>query len=221
MPIAATHGLKPGLIYLSCATVDPATTQIASTILSASNVTLLACPVFGRPDAARAKMLVAVLAGPTSSKLVAKPYIDAMTRATWDNGTEPHLANVMKLCGNFMLASTLEIMGEAMALADSYNLPRERVLDFIDLFMPSPALKNYAANIARNEFEITPEKLGFAVRGGIKDVGLAITAAERMGQRLRVAEVVRGHLEERIAKGGAELDWASLIFAVKEDRVDM
>ena len=202
---------------MSCGTVDPATTQQASSLLAAAGVTLLSCPVFGRPDAARAKQLIAVLAGPADAKLKTKPYIDAMSRLTWDNGTEPHLANVMKLCGNFMLGSTLEVMAEAMSLADSYELPRERVLDFINLLLPP--LAHYAGNMARGTFEITPTMLGFPVRGGIKDVGLAIKAAERMGQRLRVGEVVRAHFQERIDRGGEELDWASVIYAVKEDRV--
>lgn len=210
---------KSGLIYISCATVDPETTQKTDELLKSAGVTLVACPVFGRPDAARNKMLVAVVGGSESAKQTIKPYVDAVSRATWDQGTEPHLANVMKLCGNFVLASTLEVLSESMALADSYNLPRARILDFVDLFMPSMALKNYAANIANNNFEITPTKLGFPVRGGIKDVGLAMKAAERMGQRLRVAEVVKAHLQERIDKGGAELDWASVVFAVKEDRL--
>lgn len=218
--IATSRDKRPGMIYVTCATVDPKTTEEASAILSDAGVTLLSCPVFGRPDAARAKMIVAVLAGPTDAKSRIKPYLDAMSRATWDQGEQAHLANVMKLCGNFCLVSTLEVLGEAMCLADSYGLPREKLLDCVDLFMPSPGIKNYARAIATKEFENSPTKPGFPVRGGIKDVALAINAAERMGQRLLVGEIAREHLKKREAVGGGELDWASISLAVEEDRVD-
>ncbi|KAI9003804.1 hypothetical protein DFJ74DRAFT_612922 [Hyaloraphidium curvatum] len=210
----------PSLIYVSCATVDPETMAKASAILSSVGATLVACPVFGRPDAARNKLLVGVLAGPPAAKAAVRPFVDGFTRAVWDQGDRAELANVMKVAGNFMLASTLEVISEAMAIADAGGLPREKLLDFVGLFMPSPALKAYATNIAQENFQNSPEHPGFPVRGGIKDVSLALGVAARAGQRLAVGEVVKKHFESRVTSGAGELDWASVLLAVKEDRLD-
>ena len=44
-----------------------------------------------------------------------RPLLDAIGRQTFVVGTEPWQANIAMLCGNFMIASTIEAFGEASA----------------------------------------------------------------------------------------------------------
>jgi 3-hydroxyisobutyrate dehydrogenase-like beta-hydroxyacid dehydrogenase len=43
------------------------------------------------------------------------PLFDAMGQRTCRIGEVPHTANLVKLSGNFLIASVIEALGEAMA----------------------------------------------------------------------------------------------------------
>lgn len=81
-------------------------------------------PVFGRPDAAMEHRVLFCVAGPAEAKQRLQPYFDWCGRGTMDVGTEPHLAHVMKLTGNFFIISAVETISEAMALAEKNGVSR-------------------------------------------------------------------------------------------------
>ena len=74
-------------------------------------------PVFGRPEAAAAAKLFIVAAGPTEAIEKCQPLFGAMGQKTFVIGEKPSDANLVKLSGNFLIAATIESLGEAIALA--------------------------------------------------------------------------------------------------------
>ena len=52
-------------------------------------------PVFGRPEAAHAKQLVAAVAGRPATLQKVRPYIEAMTRAVLEIGEEPQVGPLL------------------------------------------------------------------------------------------------------------------------------
>ena len=75
----------------------------------------------------------------------------------------------------------------------------------------------YAERIEKGSFKITPENLGFAVPGGMKDVGHVIELGKASGVSMPVAEVTMGHLKEVNAmEGGNELDWGAVAVAIRQ-----
>jgi len=53
-----------------------------------------------------------------------QPYLDAMGRGTMRIGNEAYMASVMKLCGNFFIASVIETTAEGMTLAEKNGVSR-------------------------------------------------------------------------------------------------
>jgi len=60
-------------------------------------------------------------AGPAHALDRLQPYLDAMGRRI---GNEAYMASVMKLCGNFFIASVIETTAEGMTLAEKNGVSR-------------------------------------------------------------------------------------------------
>lgn len=92
---------------------------------------LLSAPVFGRPEAAAAAKLFIVAAGNEADFQRAGTLFSAIGQRTFYIGQKPSSANLVKLCGNFMILAAIEAMGEAMALAQKGGVPRKQLLEVL------------------------------------------------------------------------------------------
>ena len=100
----------------------------------------IAAPVFGRPDAAEAGKLFVVAAGEPSAVEHAKPMLEALGQRIFVIGDKPEMATVVKLSGNFLLASVIESLGEAIALTRKYGIDPHAYVEFLtnSLFTAPP-----------------------------------------------------------------------------------
>ncbi len=90
----------------------------------------------------------------------------------------------MKLSGNFLLASVIESLGEAMALMGKAGIDRRQYLDILtSTLFDVPVYKTYGALIANGQFEAA----GFAAPLGHKDIRLTLAAAEDLRVPLPLA----------------------------------
>ncbi|KAJ3131883.1 Serine/threonine-protein phosphatase 2A regulatory subunit B'' subunit gamma [Physocladia obscura] len=203
---AQTKSKASKTIIVSCATVDP---QLVALLANSADkngkITLISCPVFGRPDAAAARQLVGALAGEKWACDLAEPYIKHMTRKiTRLPGESAHTANVLKLTGNFGILSIIEILAQAQTLGEKNGVPRHVVAELLSTLMPGPIVGGYAQRIASDDFAA-----GFSVLGGLKDAGLMLGVAKDSGVKLPFAEIAHEHLT-RQAADNEDLDWGSL-----------
>jgi len=166
----------------------------------------LSVPVFGRPEAAEAKRLLVVAAG--DGKLIERcnPLFDAVGRQTFIAGPEPWQANAVKLCGNFMIASMLETFGEAFATVRKSKVQPQVFLEIMNALFASPVYAGYGRAIAEDKFE----PAGFGLRLGLKDVRLALAAAEECDAPMPIASLLRDHFLDALAHGQSEMDWSSI-----------
>jgi 3-hydroxyisobutyrate dehydrogenase-like beta-hydroxyacid dehydrogenase len=167
----------------------------------------VAAPVFGRPDAAAAATLNILVAARAALVERVRPLLEAMASRIWPLGEAPERANVAKIAGNFMLASAIESMAEASALARAHGIS---AADFLDVMtgtlFAAPAYQGYGKLIAEQQFK----PAGFPLPLGLKDVGLALAAGEGARVPLPFAGVLRDSLLEALAGGDEELDWSAL-----------
>jgi len=105
-------------IHLSMSTISPATASDLKQRHKEHGVHYLACPVFGRPDAARAGKLWLCLAGDDQAKTRVRPLLELLGQGVYDLGSDPAAANVVKVAGNFLIASSIEAMAESFSLAE-------------------------------------------------------------------------------------------------------
>src|SRR5437899_12045864 len=93
-------------------------------------VAYLAAPVFGRPEAAAARRLWICLSGQQSAKQRVQPILAAVSQGIFDFAEDPGAANVVKLCGNFLIAAAIVAFAEARTLSQKCGLVRNEVSEF-------------------------------------------------------------------------------------------
>jgi 3-hydroxyisobutyrate dehydrogenase-like beta-hydroxyacid dehydrogenase len=123
-------GLRRGAIHLSMSTIGTGTASHLAKEHARHGQGYVAAPVFGNPDAAKARQLFVVAAGVPADVERCRPLIGSLGQQTFLVGADPAQANLVKLLGNMMMATTLEMLGETVALL------RKRGLDpklFVDL----------------------------------------------------------------------------------------
>jgi len=205
--------LGPGGVHISMSTVSPATARKMTELHEQEGCTYIAAPVFGRPDAAAARRLWVCCAGATEAKERVQPLLKATGQGIFDFGDDPAMANVVKLCGNFLVVSAMEALAEALTLAEKHGIDRSAVAQFLtQTAFACPIYQNYGRMIAEKRY--TPA--GFQMVLGLKDVNLMLDTAEQAKMPLPLANLVHDHLLSGIAKGRGELDWSALAQIVGE-----
>ena len=167
----------------------------------------MAAPVFGRPDAAEAGKLFVAAAGAKDVVDRCMPILEAIGQRVFVLGEKPEMANVVKLSGNFLIATVIESLSEAIALTRKYGIEPHQYVEFLtNTLFSAPVYKTYGGLIA----DANHEKAGFALRLGLKDVKLALAAADSVDASLPLASLVRDHMLMAIGRGFDGQDWSVL-----------
>ncbi len=198
--------MKPGCVHLSHSTISTALARKLTAEHAQRKQGYLSVPVFGRPDASESKNLLVVAAG--SGELIdrCRPLFDAIARQTFVVGAEPWHANVAKVCGNFMVISAIEALGEAFATLRKAGVDPEAFLDIMHALLGWTVITNYGHLIAQEKFE----PAGFALKLGLKDVRLVLAASEECVAPMPLASLVHDQLLAALAQGQGEMDWSSV-----------
>jgi 3-hydroxyisobutyrate dehydrogenase-like beta-hydroxyacid dehydrogenase len=199
-------GMIPGAIHLSMSTISTACASQISTEHARHGQGYVAAPVFGNPDAARARQLFIVAAGAPADVVRCQPIFDCLGQRTFVVGPAPQNANLIKLLGNMMTATTLEMLAETVAVARKRGLdPRSFVEIMTNTMFGGRAHRIYGDKIVQEAY--TP---GFILPLVLKDVRLALAEAENAGTPMPSVGVVRDRLITAIARGYGGLDWTVL-----------
>ena len=199
--------LPPNAIYISMGTHSAGAIQAVDAALKAAGRTFVAAPVLGRPDAAAAGQIVIVCGGPPAALKRCEPLFSVMGRKTMEAASAPEAAIAIKLANNFVLGCAVETMAEAFALVRKYGVQPQVFYDVMtEGLFAAPAYKVYGKLIVDSSYD-TP---GFTVKLGLKDIKLALAAAELVGVPLPSASVVRDRLVGAIGHGESDKDWAVL-----------
>jgi 3-hydroxyisobutyrate dehydrogenase-like beta-hydroxyacid dehydrogenase len=199
-------GLKSGAIHLSMSTISTATASLLASRHAMGGQGYVAAPVFGNPDAAKARQLFIVAAGAPADVERCRPLLDSLGQRTFVIGDDPAQANLIKLLGNMMTATTLEMLGEAIAVFRKRGGDPKPFIDIMTSTMfGGRAHKIYGDKIVRQAY--AP---GFLMPLAFKDVRLALAEAERAGVPMPSVSVVRDRMIAGIARGYADLDWSAL-----------
>jgi 3-hydroxyisobutyrate dehydrogenase-like beta-hydroxyacid dehydrogenase len=193
-------------VHISHSTISTALARRLDTEHTQRKQGFLSAPVFGRPEAAEAKRLLVLAAGPSDLVERYRPLLDAIGRQTFLVGAEPWQANIAKLCGNFMIVSAIEAFGEASATLRKAEVAPEMFLEMMTALFGSLVITNYGRAIVEETFE----PAGFALRLGLKDVRLMLAASEECTSPMPLASVVRDQFISALARGQGEMDWSSV-----------
>jgi 3-hydroxyisobutyrate dehydrogenase-like beta-hydroxyacid dehydrogenase len=210
----ALHGLRPGTVHISMSTISVALSKRLAEVHAAAGQAYIAAPVFGRPDVAAAAKLWVVAAGAADQLERCRPVFVVISQSLCIVGEEPWTANVVKLAGNFAIAAMLEALGEAFALVRKSGVEVHQFLQIINsALFKSPLYENYGSIIADERYEPAGLKLAL----GLKDVRLALEAADAAATPMPLASLIRDHFLPAIAHGQGEIDWAGLARVIAEN----
>ena len=206
--------LGPGATHVSSSTISVALSQRLAAAHAEAGQRYVAAPVFGRPEAAAAAKLFVIAAGAPEVLQPLSPLFDAIGQRTFVVSDQPHTANLVKLSGNFLIASAIESVSEAVALVAKAGVDRQQYVDILtSTLFAAPAYQTYGGLIARQEFE----PAGFAATLGLKDVRLVLAAAEQLQVPLPVASLLRDRFLTLVATGGGHLDWSAVATLADRD----
>ncbi|GAB3825102.1 NAD(P)-dependent oxidoreductase [Hymenobacter jeollabukensis] len=207
-------GLPPDAVHASCSTVAPATNQELAMMHREHGSWLVAAPVFGRPIVAANGQLWVCLAGPNKAKSRLLPLLPSFSQGNFDLGEDPGAANVLKLCGNFMLGAAIEAMAEAFTLAEKSGLDRMVVFEFLTTALfNSPAYRTYGRMVAEEDYQ----PAGTAPSLLEKDLKLTLAEARAHQVPMPVANIILDHLTATVTRhSSADEDWTSFARRISE-----
>ena len=199
--------LRKGSVHISMSTVSVDLTRELAKAHERAGQKFVAAPVFGRPEMAAAAKLFIVAAGEPGVIKHCQPLLDVLGQKTFELGADPAAASLVKLSGNFMIASVIETFGEALALVGKGGIdPRQFVDIMSSTLFPAPAYRTYGTLIAERKFE----PAGFAAPLGQKDVRLLRAAVESLRVPMLLASLLNDRFVRLLADGGERLDWSAI-----------
>jgi 3-hydroxyisobutyrate dehydrogenase-like beta-hydroxyacid dehydrogenase len=195
-----------GLIHVNLATISVEFAKELAEAHKKAGLAYISAPVFGRPEMAEAAALVLVAGGDAGALNTMQPVLDKIGARTVPLD-EAGQANLFKICGNFMIASELEAIGEAFALLRKGGVDPALFHDVMaGRLFTGAVFKAYGAMILNRQYE----PAGFALTLGLKDVNLARSAAQGLGVEMPTAELLKKHYDEAVAWGWQDKDWAAI-----------
>jgi 3-hydroxyisobutyrate dehydrogenase-like beta-hydroxyacid dehydrogenase len=196
-------------LHVNMATISVALADELAERHQERGIGYVAAPVLGRPDAAAAGTLTVLLAGPRPCIEAVQPLLEGTVgQKVFRLGERASQANVAKLAVNFMLAAAIESMGEAAALTAGYGIAPRDLLEVVgQSLFPGPVYQGYGRLIAEGRFE----PAGFKARLGLKDVRLALAAAEAATTPMPLGSLIRDSMLEALARGEGEKEFGVVL----------
>jgi 3-hydroxyisobutyrate dehydrogenase-like beta-hydroxyacid dehydrogenase len=194
-------------VHVSSSTISVALSERLAADHANAGQRFVAAPVFGRPDVAAAGELSVIAGGDKEAILDVTPALDAIGKKTFVVSDRPKAANLVKLSGNFLIASVIESLGEAVALVAKDGIDREAYIEMLtSSLFNAPVYKTYGKLIVEGRFE----PAGFAAPLGYKDIRLVLAAADDLCVPMPLASLLRDRFLTLLAQGGDKLDWSAV-----------
>ncbi len=199
--------MSVGTTHISSSTISVALSERLAAAHAKASRRFISAPVFGRPDAAAAGKLFVIAAGAPDAIEAAASLFDAIGQKTFVVSNKPEAANLVKLSGNFLIASVIESLGEAIALVGKGGVDKLEYLDILtSTLFTAPVYKTYGGLIVDRKVE----PADFAAPLGYKDIRLTLAAAEDLRVPMPLASLLRDRFLTLLANGGDTFDWSAI-----------
>ena len=196
------------IVHANMASVSPDMATSLSERFAQAGHGYVASPVLGRPHVAAEGGLNILAAGSTEDIERMKPLFDAMGQRTWPLGEHAPTANVVKIAVNYNIIHAIQALAESVAITTTAGVKPE---DFVEVLTKTlfggVVYSGYGALVAERNYTPT----AFSLELGLKDLGLAESAAHSAGLTLPSSAVLRELFESALADPEiADKDWSAL-----------
>jgi 2-hydroxy-3-oxopropionate reductase len=198
-------GIRPGSLVVDMSTIDPIATRRIARTLSEAAAGMVDAPVSGGEKGAVEGTLSIMIGGRDEDVARAMPLFRAMGKTIVHVG-ESGAGQVTKACNQLVVASTIQAVAEALALAERAAVDPRKVREaLLGGFAGSKILEIHGQRMIDRSF--TP---GFRARLHLKDAGIVREVAVELGSPVPAFEVVADALARLVEAGGGELDHSAL-----------
>ena len=196
------------IVHANMASVSPDMATSLSERFAQAGHGYVASPVLGRPHVAAEGGLNILAAGSAEDIERMKPLFDAMGQRTWPLGEHAPTANVVKIAVNYNIIHAIQALAESVAITTTAGVKPE---DFVEVLTKTlfggVVYSGYGALVAERSYTPT----AFSLELGLKDLGLAESAAHSAGLTLPSSAVLRELFESALADPEiADKDWSAL-----------
>jgi 3-hydroxyisobutyrate dehydrogenase-like beta-hydroxyacid dehydrogenase len=201
-------GARAGTIYVDTSTVSAEASAEVAAAAAKKKLHYLRVTVSGNNKMAEAKALTVMASGDPAIYEKCRPLLAAFGPTQYYVG-EAEQARTLKLAVNLMVYATIAGLAEALALGRRGGVDWAQMIDVMAASaIGSPLLKAKSAALKARDFTAT-----FTCLQARKDLGLIAGAAAAGGAP--VAAIAARLIEDCIANGGGDDDYAAMIKAVE------
>ena len=204
-PDGAVAAVRPGTTLVDLSTIDPDTWREVAAAARARGADCLDAPVSGGPADAGSGGLVFMVGGDAPVLERCRPVLQTLARELHHVGPLGS-GYVVKLVNNVMSMGNMVVAAEAMVLGVRAGMDPERLFEILkNSGGRSHHFLKRMPNVLAGDF--TPY---FSIALSRKDVGLALSLADRLGVPMHVASAVRQIYQTAMASGMESLDMAAV-----------
>ena len=201
------------MYHVSCSTISPVTSRELAEEYKKKGKEFIASPVFARPDGIAKRQATWLVAGESQGRAIAGELLASAGKVV-DYGPDVGASNVVKLCGNFLIASSIEAIAESMALAEKHGVDRVAVMNMLSSSIFDCLIyKGYGSRVSTRDHRPG----GFSLELGLKDCTLVNEAARQADVPMPFLSVLLDRYTSSKAKGRSDFDWSAIGLAVAED----
>jgi 3-hydroxyisobutyrate dehydrogenase-like beta-hydroxyacid dehydrogenase len=180
--------LQPGATHITMETISPTLSREVSDAYAARGLSHLAAPVFGTPGDAAAAALKINCSGPEAIYQSVAPVLATFGTPYWF-GPDPQTALMVKIMGNNMIFTIVELLHEAFTFLERGGVDRQTTKEMvIDRLFESPLITDYAKMFVDHPGVMPGFSLSPIPR---KDNDLCLDMAEQLGVELALVRLVR------------------------------
>ena len=200
-------------LLLDCSTIDVATARKVEDAAAAAGYAMVDAPVSGGIAAANGGTLTFMVGGSDAAFARAEPILSAMGKAVIHAG-DAGAGQAAKICNNMILGATMVATCEAFKLAERLGLDLQTFYDIsskasgqswsMTSYCPVPGVGPQSP--ADNQYQG-----GFATALMLKDLKLAMEAAQTAGSDTPMGQRARELYEAFDAAGNGGLDFSAII----------
>lgn len=196
------------IVHANMASVSPDMGQSLAERLSSHGHGYVASPVLGRPNVAAAGGLNILAGGQAADIEALQPFYDVMGARTWPMGEDPRTANLVKIAVNYNIIHAIQALAESVALTTAAGVkPQDFVEVLTNTLFGGVVYTGYGNLVAEREY--LPQ--AFSLELGLKDLGLAESAATAAGITLPTSSALRAVFDKALEQPDvADKDWSAL-----------
>jgi len=205
--------LQAGSLCIDSSTIDPQTIQEVAAAAQAKQIRVCDAPVSGGTLGAKDGTLTFMVGADDATFEAVKPVLSCMGKNLVHCGAVG-TGQVAKICNNLILGISMTAVAEGMALGAKLGIDPQALAGVInsstgrcwisEIYNPWP-------DICVNAPSSRGYTDGFAAQLMLKDLGLAVDAAQQVDQPVVLGSMVQKLYQQLCQEGDAHLDFSSIM----------